>query len=325
MVTRPQWLASALGSIITSSPSRWVNQEVQAGFKRLRALGWIEKEMLLLAYRCARMGHKYWSEMLFILNCMDLITCHPSLHLSKAVYVPAMVVRPPPTPPPPHLASSATSTSDPAPVYFDTSEGSAFPIALFNQLVVRCLRSSQYEPVLYHRLAHLRLNSSHHLLLWMEPSCVGCVVQAGVEQSCEICVDKCATRWEFEPECSTIAHLLGPDVEFMPTDNMSVLIASSTNSGVLDGVSLAFPDSVPLERLCPAVLEFLTRHLEFLCGCWFPGLDLQLAAHQEGGEREREGEEGGEREGVTVLDQFWKHTVLGEGRASKKLAIWFSQ
>lgn len=304
VIIRPQWLVSALGSIITSSPSKWVTQEVQNGFKKLAQVGSIEKEMLLLAYRCARMGQKYWNEMLFVLNCMDLVTCHPSLHESKSVYVPSMVIQPSPDP---HITPTGR---DPLPIYFDTSEGSAFPIALFNQLLVRCIRSARYNPVLHYKLGHLKLNGTHHLIIWMEHTSVACLVQPNTDKFCDNCNEK-SMKFAFEPECSSIEHLIGPDVEFMPTDTLSTLIKNSSNSGVMDDLHLAFPDSFSLEQLCPVVLGFVIEHLQFLCNCWFPGLDVDLGSHV-----------GGE---VTVLDQFWKHTVLQEGKANKKLGVWFSQ
>lgn len=303
VISRPQWLVSALGSIITSNPSRWVTQEVQNGFKKLSQVGSIEKEMLLLAYRCARMGQKYWNEMLFVLNCMDLLTCHPSLHESKSVYVPAMVTQP--SPPSPTVVPN---NGDPLPVYFHTSERSSFPIALFNQLLVRCIRSAEYNPVLFYKLAHFKLNATHHLVLWMEHTSIGVIVQPHTNTFCASCNDK-STKYAFECKCSSIEHLIGEDVDFMPTENLSTLIRNSTTSGVIEGFHLAFSDNLTLEQLCPAVLGFVVEHLQFLSSCWFPGLDVDLAS--------RVGEE------VTVLDQFWKCTVLQEGRADTALSVWF--
>lgn len=304
IITKPQWLISALGSIITSNPSKWITQEVQNGFKKLGVVGSIEKGMLLLAYRCARMGQKYWNEMLFVLNCMDLITCHPSLHETRSVYVPSMVIEPAPDP---HIVPAE---GDPLPIYFDTLEGSAFPIALFNQLLVRCIRSSSYNPTLYYKMGHFRLNSMHHLVLWMEHKSIACLVQPNTGQFCEDCIKK-STEYAFEPTCSSIEHLVGEDAEFMPTDNLTTLIRNSTSSGVIENIHLSFSDEFSLEQLCPAVLRFVVDHLQFLCNCWFPGLDVDLASHV--------------KEEVIVLDQFWKHTVLREGKADKKLSMWFSQ
>ena len=302
ILLRPQWLISALGSIITSNPSRWITQEVQSGYTKLGQVGYIEKGMLLLAYRCARMGQKYWNEMLFILNCMDLITCHPSLHESKSVYIPAMVVQPSPDP---HIIPSDI---DPSPIHFNTLDGAAFPIGLFNQLVVRSIRSAHYNPVLYYKLAHLQLNVSHHLVLLMEHTSVTCLVQANSNEFCTDCSEK-STKYSFEPLCSSIEHLLGEDVELMPTDNLSTLIQNSTISGVNPDYNLAFPDDATFKQLCPAVLEFLTEHLQFLCGCWYPGLDIEQSSH--------------DHDRVVILDQLWKHSVLYEEKADAKLAVWF--
>jgi hypothetical protein len=303
VLTRPQWLVSALGSIITSNPSKWVTQEVQNGFKKLSQVGSIEKEMLLLAYRCARMGQKYWNEMLFILNCMDLVTCHPSLHESKSVFVPSMVTQPAPSP---HITPNA---GDPLPVYFNTSEGSVFPIALFNQLIVRCIRSAEYNPVLFHRLTHLKLNATHHLIIWVDHTAIGVLVQPNTDTFCDSCNSKSA-KYAFERKCSSINHLIGDDVEYLPTENMFMLIRNSTTSGVIDGFHLTFPDSFTLEQLCPAVLGYVVEHLQFLCNCWFPGLDVELVSHVTGG--------------ATILDQVWKCTVLQEGKVDKKLSVWFA-
>ena len=93
VVTNPQWLASALSSLITSNPGKWITPEVKNAFSKLGREGVVEKEMLQLAYRCAHMRQRYWNEMVFILNCMDLICCHPSLHSSNSLYVPAMVMQ----------------------------------------------------------------------------------------------------------------------------------------------------------------------------------------------------------------------------------------
>ncbi len=306
VITRPQWLINALSSIITSNPTRWVTQEVQEGYKKLSQVGYIAKENLLIIYRCARMGQKHWNEMLFILNCMDLITCHPSLHESKSVYLPCMVVE---SSPDPHLIPSE---GDPCPIYFRTLEDASFPIALFNQLVVRCIRSSQYMPKLYYKLAHFQLNETHHLVIWMEHKAVVCLVQEHTDKFCAHCMNESQARFSFEPKCSTIEHLIGEDCELMPTDNISTLIHNSTNSGVNVDLHLSFPDdSITMEKLCPVVLKFVSENLQFLCNCWFPGLNMKQTSsfHDE----------------EVVLDQLWKHNVLYKGKADPKLAIWFSK
>lgn len=312
IITRPQWLVSVLGSIITSNPGRSTIQDVQGAYKKLGEAGSIPKEMLQLAYRCARLRQKHWNEVLFILNAMDLITCHPFLHETKSVYLPSMVVRPSPSP---HVVPS---NNDPLPIYFRSTEGGALPIALFNQLVVRCIRSSQYNPVLCYKMAHLRINSEHHLLLWLEHTSIVCLVQPQTDKFCRDCVES-STKLSFEPKCSSIEHLIGEDVELMNTDNLSSLISKSTNSGVDANLHLAFPDITSdedesehsLRTICPRSLQFVTENLQFLCNCWFPGLDLEQASK-------------GFEDEFTVLDQFWKYTVLHEGKAEKKLSVWFS-
>ena len=310
VITKPQWLVSALGSIITSSPGTWITTEVKTAFKKLGQCGVIGKDMVQLAYRCARMGQRHWNEMLYILNCMDLLCCHPSLHEKKSFYLPSMVVVGAPDP------FYIPSDRDPVPVCFSTGE-SAFPIALFNQLVVRCVRSSQYEPTFYYQLAHLRLNSSHHLLLWKEHTSVICLVQSGVGEFCPTCKSK-DNLYEFSPSCSSIAHMIGDQSDLMPSDNISRLIEMSTNSGVDPNVHLSFPDSIELsypdslntlDNICPRVLAFIIKNLQFLCNCWFPGLNVQLQAEVDSTS--------------TILDQQWRHTVLNAGNVPKGLQVWF--
>lgn len=316
IITRPQWLVSVLGSIVTSTPGRSTTQDVQGAYKKLGEVGSIPKEMLQLAYRCARMRQKHWNEVLFILNGMDLITCHPSLHDAKSIYLPSMVIRPSPSP------FLVPSLNDPLPIYFQSTEGGALPIALFNQLVVRCIRSSQYNPVLYYKMAHFRINADHHLLLWLEHTSIVCLIQPQTDKFCADCIEGSPTKLSFEPKCSSIEHLIGgEDVELMSTDNLSALISKSTNSGVDVNLHLAFPDSPSssdehecgdsLQKICPQSLQFMTENLQFLCNCWFPGLDLEQSSKSPEND-------------ITVLDQFWKYTVLHEGKADKKLSVWFS-
>lgn len=310
VITKPQWLVSSLGSIITSSPGTWITTEVKTAFKKLGQCGVISRDMIQLAYRCARMGQRHWNEMLFILNCMDLLCCHPSLHENKSFYLPSMVVVGAPDP------FYIPCDRDPVPICFSTGE-SAFPIALFNQLVVRCVRSSQYKPTFYYQLAHLRLNSSHHLLLWKEHTSIVCLVQSGVSEFCPTCKSN-DSLYEFSPSCSSIAHMIGDQPDLMPSDNISRLIEMSTNSGVDPSVHLAFPDNIELsypdslntlENVCPKVLGFIDKNLRFLCHCWFPGLNLQLQAEVDSTS--------------TILDQQWRHTVLNAGNAPKGLQVWF--
>ncbi len=302
VIIRPQWLASSLGSIITSHPGNWVTPEVQNAFTKLGKKGVISKDMLSLAYRCARMGQRHWNEMLFILNCMDIICCHPSLHEKNSYYLPAMVVVGALDP------FYIPMDSDPIPLYFTAGE-SALPIAVFNQLVVRCVRSCQYEPTFYYQMAHIRLNSTHHLLLWKEHTAIACLVQSNVTHFCPTCQSK-ETQFEFSPSCSSIAHLIRDQTDLMPSDNISRLIESSTNSGVDPKLHLSLSDDcITLESVCPQVLHFIGANLQFLCDCWLPGLRLHIAEHTSAT--------------PIVLNQHWRHTVLNVGDAPKKLQVWF--
>ncbi len=302
VIIRPQWLASALGSIITSHPGNWVTPEVQNTFTKLGKIGVISKDMVCLAYRCARMGQRHWNEMLFILNCMDIICCHPALHEKNSYYLPAMVVVGAPNP------FYTPMESDPAPLYFSAGH-SALPIAVYNQLVVRCVRSCQYEPTFYYKMAHIRLNSTHHLLLWKEHTSIACLVQSNVDQFCQNCHSK-ETRYEFSPMCSSISHLIGDPADLMPSDNISRLIESSTNSGVDPKLHLSLSDDcTTFESVCPTVLNFLVANLKFLCDCWLPGLQLHIEEHTSAT--------------PTVLNQHWKHTVLNNGDTPRKLRVWF--
>ena len=306
VVMKPQWLIDALSSLITSNPGKWVTSEVQAAFTKLGEYGVIEKDMLLLAYRCAKMAQRFWSEMLFILNCMDLLCCHPSMHDFKAVCIPSMVVRKRPDP------YRLPADNDPMPLHF-TAQHMVIPVAVFNQLVVRCIRSSQYSPVLYYHMAHIQLNSTHHLLLWKEPDAISFLVQAGTEGFCPTCQESPA-RFPFSPQCAHISHLIEQE-DYLPTDNITTLVNASTNSGVDAKLHLAFTDDSEntLSAVCSKVVKFLSKNLEFLCHCWFPGLKLELVARSTGSDDEP----------PTALNQYWKHTVLRAGSAEPGIRAWF--
>lgn len=304
VITNPQWLASALSSLITSNPGKWITPEVKNAFAKLGREGVIEKEMLQLAYRCAHMRQRYWNEMLFILNCMDLVCCHPSLHSSNSLYVPAMVLQVAPDP------YVIPNDNDPCQLYFSTCTA-AVPLAIFNQLVVRCIRSCRYAPKIYFQWAHIQLNSSHHLLLWKEHTAIVCLVQSNVSDFCRMCSKESNDDTaDFSPQCSTIAHLVGEQSELMPTDNISQLIRNSTNSGVNIKLHLAFSDEEDsCKKLCSRVRCFLEKNLQFLCNCWYPGLEVELQCQLD-------------EERVT-LNQYWKHTTLKTGKAPQCVSVWF--
>ena len=300
--TKPQWLINALSAVITSSPGKWITGEVQHAFKKLSQVGVIDKDMLQLAYRCARMPQRFWNEVLFVLNCMDLVCCHPALHEQKALYLPCMVLTSAPDP------FVLPMNGDPAIMYYST-KSSTIPIALFNQLVVRCIRSSQYAPLLHYQLMHMRLNTTHHLLVWRDSTGIAFLVQPNIDQFCTSCSQE-AERYQYSPHCSHIAHLVGESTEFMPSDNIATLIDSSTNSSVNPKLYLGFSDEGnSLSSICRVVLSFMTENIRFLCHCWFPGLDLELVASDE--------------DKMIALDQYWRHTVLSTGNASPSIACWF--
>ena len=116
--------------------------------------------------------------------------------------------------------------------------------------------------------------------------------------------------FEFSPECSNVAHLIGEQAELMPTDNIAKLIESSTNSGVNPKLHLAFSDKESSHRrICPRVRCFIEKNLQFLRNCWYPGLELELQC-QVGEER-------------VTLNQYWKHTTLNSGKAPECVGVWF--
>ena len=301
VVTKPQWLISALGTMITSNPGKWVTTEVQLAFDRLSKEGAISKDMLLLAYRCARMPQRYWNEMLFVLNCMDLVCCHPSVHERKALLLPCMITQRAPE------CFLHQNEDDPAMIQF-TARRAAIPIAIFNQLVVRCIRSCQYRPMIRYQLAHFQLNKTHHLILRKKHTAIMCVVQTNT--FCPSCDDD--ARYPYSPECSCIDHIVGLDIEYMPSENIATLIDLSRSSGSGTGseLDLLFSDETDsFKAICPKVQSFLTQNLLFLCHCWFPGLKLELST-----------EIGDE---TVVLDQYWKHSVLKTGSAPADVRVWF--
>lgn len=299
VITKPQWLISALGSMITSTPGKWITGEVQNAFRKLSQEGVIDKDNLLLTYRCARMPQRYWYEVLFILNCMDLICCHPSLHQQKALYLPCMVMRRP-------ARFLMPTKTDPAILQF-TADGAAIPCALFNQLVVRCIRSSQYAPMIHYQLAHIRLNETHHLILTKRHQAIAFHVQNTTDQFCSACT---GPRHEYAPHCSHIGHIIGEGADYMPSDNIARIIRRTGNSGTNAALHLSLPNEMDtLKSVCPRVLSFISENIQFLSHCWFPGLSLQLVANVS--------------EHSIVLDQYWRHTTLKSGSAPASVALWF--
>ena len=314
IITKPQWLADALSSVVTTSPSKWVTAEVQAAFSKLAQEGIVSKDMLLLAYRCGRMHQRYWNETLFILNCMDLICCHPSLHDTRSLYAPCLVTQAVPkgvSASPPTTTATDNDGSNSTVLHF-SSGTAAFPVATYNQLVVRCVRSCQYTPKLFYCSAHLRLNSSHHLILSKHHTSIAIQVQRDHERHCRPCLEADRTLHPHSQSCLHVRHIMGEQVEYSPSDNIATLIELSTKLKPVNEPLLVFPDTAAsLAQLCPEVLAFVRHHLDFLLNCWFPGLKLELLAYVDA-----------DRSPV-VLDQCWRHTILNAGKASPSLRVWF--
>ena len=307
IITRPQWLADALGSVIVSSPSKWVTTEVQVAFTKLSQEGIIAKEMLLLAYRCGRMHQRYWNETLFILNCMDLACCHPACHASDALYVPCLVMQP--APPKEQTSLDDSPSSSLSALHF-SSGTAAFPIALYNQFLVRCVRSCRYAPKLFYCAAHLRLTSSHHLLVSKHRTSMAIQIEHNHILHCQQCREADGTFYPPSPNCLHIQHIVGEDVECSTSENIDALIKISTKLAPVNEPALPFQDDGSrLSQLCPRVLAFTKHHLNFLTRCWFPGLRLDMIAYIDSDR--------------VVLDQRWRHTVLNGGTVPPSLHTWF--
>lgn len=308
VITKPQWLADALSAVIGSYPGKWVTTEVQVAFKKLAEEGIVTKEMLLLAYRCGRMHQRYWSETLFILNCMDLVCCHPSCHDSASLYIPCLVTPPlHSTPAHSQLSSSTSPGDDPAILHFSNGTA-AFPIAMYNQFVVRCVRNSHYTPQLFYCSAHIRLSPNHHLILRKHRTSISLEVQRNHLQMCPSCASLSPTSYPPSPKCSQIQHILEDGAENTQSDNTNALIEISKKLKPQKEITLSFSDD-SLDQICPRVLEFARHHLDFLTTCWFPGLRLELIAAV-----------GEER---VTLDQQWRHNVLRTGTATPSIRVWF--
>ena len=297
IVIKPQWLLDSIASVFASSSTNWITTEVRLAFQKLLSEGSIRREVLLLAYRCARQPQRYWNETLYFMNYMDLIACHGSLHESTSIYLPGMVNQAPPA------FSFGPTGNDPATLFFSCGVNT-MPLALFNQLVVRCIRSCRFPPTLYHDIVHFRLNQSHHLILRREGTCIRVLVQSDTEQFCCHCrgVD---TSYPVTAECSHLTHIIDHEKDITPGEHLEEyqLFISQLPQNTLD-----ISDSlVTLQQICPKVLCFLQETLNFLTSCWYPGILLVLTTDY----------------GLN-LDRKWRRQVLDKGSASEKLTVWFS-
>ena len=304
VITKPQWLLDALSSVITSNPSKWITTEAQASFARLSREGVISKENLLMAYRCGRMHQRYWNETLFILNCMDLACCHPSLHEASSLYVPCLV-----THSVPRTMAPIHHEEDELSVLYFSSGISILPVAVYNQLVVRIIRGSQFVPKIFYSTTHIRLNASFHLVLSKHRTAIIIKVEKDHEHNCRPCLEMTTEPYTFSPRCGHIQHVIGERAEFT-SDNIPPLIKLTNRLSTAHEPHLAFPDSTnSLDGLCPSVLNVVQHHLRFLTDCWFPGLKLDLLAFIEGA--------------PVILDQCWHHTVRSADKAPASVCVWF--
>ena len=294
VIVKPQWLIDALAAVITSMSGKWITAEVKDAFKNLTVTGSIRREVVGLAYRCAHLPNRHWNEFLFILSCMDLVCCHPCLHEQKSLYIPCMVLEMPPS------NLFVTTEKDPAVLQFSCS--AALPIALYNQLVTCCIRNSQYAGNIFNQNCHIRLNQSHHLILRKERSSIDFIVQSDSADFCSFCKQN-NVKYPLSSSCSHIKHLLGDDVEILPTDTVASLCDQPDTQIT---INLALSDDVNnLHDVCVHVLSFLSHTVEYLCEYWFPGLKLQLRSNN------------------VLLDQHWKYTVLKKCSVSRQLSVWF--
>jgi hypothetical protein len=297
LVIKPQWLLNSLSAIFESSTTKWITTEVRQAFNGLLSKGYIRRDVLLLAYRCAHLAPRYWNEVLYFLNYMDLIACHSSLHSTVSIYIPAMVSRSPPA------FSFGPTDSDPSTLFF-SCESSLFPLSLFNQLVVRCIRCCPYQPVLYHEIVHLRLNHSHHLILRREGTSLRFLVQANTIRFCSNCTED-EQSYNIIDECNHITHIIDNEKDLIPGEHLQTYeVFLSQLPNILLGVT---NDMSFLSEICPLVLSFLQKTIDFLLICWYPGLTLQLKAE----------------DGQTI-DRKWKQTVLRKGSVPERLAMWFN-
>lgn len=298
IIIKPQWLLNALASIFTSSSNTWITTQVRSSFQKLLQMGVIRTEVLLLAYRCARLSQRYWNETLYFMNYMDLVACHPALHGNKSVFIPAMVTQSPPT------FSFGPTATDPATLYFKCNM-TTFPVTMFNQLVVRCIRNSAYAPSLYHDIVHLRLNSSHHLLLRREGQSLGVLVQSNTAHFCPNCQTE-TTRYHVTTDCSHVKHIADYESDSTSTEYQSIYTDIEERLPMYTTL-LVTDDVEALDRICPQVLAHLQEQLKFLTSCWHPGLRLTLTNDR-----------------GQPLDSKWRVRELGRGLVDEKLSVWFT-
>ena len=254
VITDPQWLMTAIASIIKPPTKPWFTQAVKEEFAQLVQQGIIDSTILQLRYRYCNQHLQMWNQVVFIMDCLELLCFHPLLE-KKQIMMPCVVVRTAP--------AFLTSPSNPklATLCFKVDAGT-LPELLFYQIVLCCVRSAtRYLPTLYRHLAHVQLTQTHHLILMksknnllvrVEPNCEFCIDQAVVD--CHL--DPCYAEWE--------------ENEFIQSETMDKIKRKP-----LCKEHLVFEHD-QLESICPVVLSFLQQHIEYLCACWLPGLKYSI-------------------------------------------------
>lgn len=250
VVTDPQWLMTAITSVIKPPKKPWFTQAVKEEFTRLVQDGIIDSTILQLRYRYCNQHLKMWNQVIFIMDCLELVCYYPQLE-KKEIIMPCVVVK---TAPP-----FLTTPSHPkaATLSFKV-EASTFPELLFYQLVVCCVRSAtRYLPKLYRHLAHIQLTETHRLILMKSKN----HLLVRVEPNCEVYTNQDVTDCLLEP-----CYAEWEENEFIQPETMDKIRRKP-----LCKEHLVFEHN-RLESICPVVLSFLQQHIEYLCACWLPGL-----------------------------------------------------
>lgn len=249
VIMDPQWLMTAVASVIKPPARPWYTQTVKEEFIQLSQQGVVETSILQLPYRYSHLPSHLWNRFLFIMDCLELFCLHPLLD-KKRIMIPCVVT---------DLAPSfLTATTHPKGVTMSFRvDASIFPELLFYQIVSCSVRSAtRYLPLLYRHLAHIQLTQSHHLVLMkvksqlivkVEPQCKFCC-----EDSATTALEPCYPKWE--------------ETEFIKAETLAQIKRKPISEH-----RLVF-DCDHLEQMCPTILQFLQYNIEYLCQCWMPGL-----------------------------------------------------
>ena len=239
---------------------------------------------------CLRLRQKHWNKMLFILNGMDLLTCHPSVHELKSVYLPCMATAPESFPPLSMILYRFTSGPRFAHCSFQSFGG-----AVYSSVLVKACAAPQDGTLMPQLQLPPAALARPHL------HCSSC--SAAHRQALRTASQRSAEKFGFEPFCSNIKHLSEEDVELMSTDDISV---KSTNSRVDVNFHLSLPNyfmkrQSEEQRTSAGLLQ---NHQ--VCD-GEPSVSVLLLVPRPGPtpvhqDPHRRGE-------FTVLDQFWKYVL----------------